>query len=269
MKDNKVRSVTILMLIMSVLTLIAALTGLLYSGIYKDLLNGQTPSDFAVAGSVNQDLLAIPCSLALLVISILLLKKVRYKLYTVALGLVGYIFYGYAVYTFGPMVTPLYLIYISIFALSVYCLILGVLSFNSLVLSHKVKLRKGIRNTIGIFLLIMSAVMSIKWILDILLQNFSETQPELYLIAAMDLGVVLPACGVIAIMILKNKTYGIILSGIALIKVFTLCLSVAVGVFITPYFDLPVDYYTFSFFALLSAISLILIGLYLRRIEVE
>lgn len=266
MKDSKIRIVLILLIITSILTLIAALTGIFNNGIYKELLNGQTSSDFAVAGSVNQDLLAIPCSLALLVISILLFKKASYKLYIVSLGLVGYIFYGYAVYTFGPVVTPLYLIYIAIFALSVYCLILGILSFNRPELLKEIKLRKSIRNTIGLFLLIMTAVMSIKWISDIMLKSFNVTQPELYLIAGMDLGIVLPACGIIAIMILKNKAYGIILSGIALIKVFTLCLSVTVGTFIAPYFNLPVDYGTFYFFALLSAISLILSGTWYHTI---
>lgn len=262
--NNRHVIATILMLAASILTIITALIGVLYSDIYMDLVLQGQMSNFVAAGAINQDLLSIPCGVALFVLSIMNYKRRSYKLLVFALGLVGYIFYGYAVYTFGIMRTPLYLAYIAIFILSVYSLIMGLLSFNSKKVYAELGLSKHIGKTIGLFLIIMVSILSLKWVVDILQGNLQQTQPELYLIAAMDLGLALPAIGVAAVMLLRSKAYGILLSGIALVKIFTLCLSVAIGTFIAPYFDLKPDYSSFAFFSALALVSLVLKILYLR-----
>jgi hypothetical protein len=254
------------MFIISILTIIVSSIGIFYSKIYKDLVNTGKISEFVFVGSVNQDLLSLLNAVLLLIISSMLLKRNYYKLYILALGLVSYIFYSYSVYTFGGMLTPLYLIYIVIFTLSVYCLIIGGLSFNSKEIGKKLKMEKRIRNSIGIFLIVMVTIMSIKWVSDILSGSFKYIQPELYLIAAMDLGVVLPAYGVFAFMILKNNIYGVIFSGISLINIFTLCFSIVLGTFIAPHFGVPFDYTVLYFFSVLTIVSFIFITLYMTRI---
>ena len=263
---NRIKVVSLLMIVTSILTIIVACIGVVNSKIYKNLTNGEIASDFAVAGSVNQDLLSIVCGLLLFIFSCYLIRKSHFKLLVISLGLVGYIFYCYALYTFGIMQTPLYLAYIAIFVLSVYILIMGVLSLNSAEVVKRIWLKKRIRIAIGVFLILVSTFMSIKWISDILLM---QIQKDVSLIAAMDLGVVLPACLVFAIMIIKNKAYGIILSGVALVKVFSLCLSIALGTFIAPYFNLSPDYEAFAFFSALAVVSLLLFILYLKGIRVE
>jgi hypothetical protein len=265
--NDTIRTTAILMLLTSILTLFTALKGIFYSQMYMDLVLVGALSSFAAAGAVNQDLLSGLCGLVLFVLSLILLKSKNYKLLIIALGLVGYIFYGYAIYTFGVLLTPLYLVYIATFTLSVYCLIMGIASFSCREVVNQLRLGKGVRTAIGVFLFAMSTVLSLKWISDILLTRL-QAQPELYLVAAMDLGVALPAIGVSAVMIAKNKGYGILLSGIALIKTFTLCLSVAIGTFIAPYFDLPADYDTFCFFTVLAVVSLVLTVIYIRGISV-
>ncbi len=266
MLNHNLKTTSILMIIISILTLITSIVGVFYDKIYLDLMEEGYLTSFAVAGSVNQDILSIICGFGLLAMALMLLKNSSYKLLITAMGLLGYIFYGYGVYTFGIMLTPFYLMYIIIFALSIYCFAFGFLSIDAKKIADKIKLSTGLGKSIGIFFVIMATVLSIKWIVDILTKSLSETQPELYLIAAMDLTFALPVICFAGIMLLRRKLYGILLSGIALIKIFTLCLSVAIGTFIAPRYDLAADYGTFYFFSLLTAISLTFMILYLREI---
>lgn len=267
--NDRISIASVLMMLTSGLTLIAASAGVFHSTIYIDLIAEGRASNFAVAGAVNQDILSIPVALLLFALSAMVLRKRNYKLLIVALGLVAYILYGYAVYTFGMMVTPLYLAYIAIFALSVYSIIIGLLSFDSRKVAERLRLGRPIRVLIGVFFVLMTSVLSSKWISDILLNSFRQTQPELYIIAAMDLGVALPAIGVAAAMILAGQPYGVLLSGIALIKILTLCISVALGTFIAPHYGLPADYGTLAFFALLAVISLILKAIYIQGLSLD
>lgn len=231
-------------------------------------MNAGEISEFVFAGSINQDLVSLLNAVLLSIISGILLKRNYYKLYILALGLVSYIFYSYSVYTFGGLLTPIYIIYIAIFTLPVYCLIIGVLSFDNKEICEKVRLEKRIRNFISIFLIVMVVIMSIKWVSDILLSSFKYTRPELYIITAMDLGVVLPAYGVFAFMILKNNIYGLIFSGISLINIFTLCFSIVLGTFIASLFGADFDYAGLYFFSVLTVVSFILITLYMKKIDV-
>lgn len=113
--------------IIAALALFASVSGVFNTSIYGELLLNGTMSDSLVFGSVVQDIITIPSSLLLLILSVHQIRRKNLKVQILMSGLIAYLFYGYGLYTIQGQYTSLYFIYLAVFGMTFYTLIFNVI----------------------------------------------------------------------------------------------------------------------------------------------
>lgn len=222
-----------MMLILSVLALFASLKGVFDQTLYDEVYLAGTIPKSLIWGSQAQDIISIPFSVLLAVFTLLFLKNGSMKNYILMLGLTWYFFYAFGLYTIQGQYTSIYFVYLAIFGLSFYSLVFGVLGIR-LAEVHRYELPCGLRKAIGIFLYVMIASLYLVWIMRMLPDIASHVPGKTYAVFILDLCLIFPAVGIISHLLLKKKPLGTVLAGVAILKIFTLCLSWAFGELTNP-----------------------------------
>ena len=261
------RNTTILIILMSLLSFYAALRAVINENLYRVVYEAGTITEFLIAGSLAQDILIIPAALILLLLSVYFLKIPNYKVFITMLGITGYLFYGFGLYVIQGQYTSIYLVYLAIFGLSIYALIYGLLSFDQDTVKT-ITLARGIRLTIGSFLLFILIVLVPIWLIQIG-GDIAQFRPgDTYAVYILDLTIEFPAFIIIAFMLFRGRPFGNILAGVALFKVLTVCLSVAFGEwYIAFYRGFTPNYGMLGIFVALTVVSMILLALYLVKLK--
>jgi len=265
---KRVRVASIMTAVLSLLAFYASLRGVFYPQLYTDLLATGAITEFLVAGSIAQDIISLPASAMLLLLSMYILMRPAVKPFITSLGLAGYFLYGYGLYAFQGGYTSLYLLYLAIFSLSLYSLIAGLLAFHSESLAG-INMPPRLRAAIAAFLLSILAILVPLWLVKISGPIAQHIPPDTYGVFVLDLGVVFPAFAIIAYLLLRRRPWGDILGGVALIKVLTLCFSVAFGEWFGPlYRHTSPDYTIMLIFIVLTIVSVFLSWVYFRLLQV-
>lgn len=262
---KKSRLTSVLTLLLSLLALFASLLSLFNANIYGDVLKTGVYADVLMPGTISQDIIAVAASLALFELSLLQLKKCNAKLMIMNMGLTAFFLYAYGTYTISGAYTSIYIVYLLIFALSIYSLIYGLLSFKPEEVS-KVALPKALRVSIAVFLLIIVVMFVPLWLTSLAPYTVQHETPVFYGIYIMDLCIVMPALGIIGVMLLRKKPYGSLLAGVALSKTVTLILSVAIGTFFSSQYGVAPDP-MIPLYGVITLISLVLGILYLIKLK--
>lgn len=218
----------VMTLIMSVLILFACLEGILEESVYNDVLSAGTITKTLLVGSRAQDIIFIPLALLLAFLSVLYLRHQSYKLLITIIGLCGNFFYGYALYAMQGQYTKIYLVYLAIFSLSIYSIVLGLLSFTS-EFAIKTLLPKTLRMSVGVFLYSIAVMLGLIWLIRISTDIARHIPQDTYGVFVLDLGIVFPAIAIAATLLIRRKAFGNIFAGVALMKAFTVCLSWGFG----------------------------------------
>ena len=223
----------IMMLILSVLALFASLKGVFDPTLYHEVyLAGTIPEDL-IWGSQAQDIISILFAVILAVFTLLFLKNESMKKYIIMLGLTWYFFYAFGLYTIQGQYTSIYLVYLAIFGLSFYSLAYGILGINPAE-AYRYEIPSGLRTAIGTFLYVMIAFLYPVWIMGMIPDIASHVPGQTYAVFILDLCLIFPAVGIIAYLLLRKKPLGVILAGVAILKIFTLCLSWTFGELTNP-----------------------------------
>jgi len=261
------RIVAILSLLIAGLSIWATLEGIADEELYNQVYWSGSLSKRLIYGSRAQDFVSLPVALILLVCSILHLSKKDYISLIILTGLAGYFFYAYGLYTLQGQYTSLYLVYMAIFGLSIYALIFGLTSFTRK-LAEKLHLQKWLRISVATFFLMIVLFLAPIWIIQMIPDISNHRPSDTYAVYLLDLSIIFPAFAIIALFLLRKKTYGTILAGVMLFKVLTLTLSVAIGEWYLPlHMNGMPNYPMILFFSLLTLISLILLFFYIRQIR--
>lgn len=261
----ELKGTSILLMLTSLLALFASLTGILSSGTYRELIPAKSITEYLILGSVVQDIITVPVAIALFILSFVYIRGGDRRVLTAMAGLVSYIFYGYALFSIQGQYTSLYLIYLVIFGSSAFGLMFIVPKLIRM--SCRTEVSGGLRKGIAAFLLLILAVLAPVWILRMQPDIANRAPGEQYGVFVLDLAVVFPAFGIIAFNLIRNNAAIDLLTGAALVKVFTLCLSVGLGEFIKPSFGFPQDMAMTGIFITLTAVSAILSVLIFRKLK--
>lgn len=266
-EPTELKGTSILLMITSLLALFASLAGILSSGTYRELIPAKAITEYLILGSVVQDIITVPVSIALFTLSFAYIRRNDRRVLTAMAGLASYIFYGYALYSIQGQYTSLYLVYLMLFGASAYGLMFMVPKLIQG--SRGTEVPKGLRRGIAGFLLLILVVLAPVWILRMQPDIAKRAPGELYGVFVLDLAVVFPAFGIIAFNLIRNNAAFDLLTGAALVKVFTLCLSVGLGEFIKPSFGFPQDTPMTAIFITLTAVSAILSVLIFRKLKAD
>jgi len=261
------RYTAIMAFIISFLALFAALKGLLNQSLYEEVRLAGAMTKFLVTGSLAQDFISVPLGLILALLSLVFLKRPGLKIFIAILGLTGFFFYAYGLYVIQGQYTSIYLVYLAIFGLSIYTLLFGLTGFELNAIAHY-RLSWAIRISISLFLFLTLLVLVPVWLLRMMPDIGRHIPGDTYGVFILDLCVVFPAFGIIITQLLRNKPYGNILAGVALLKALTITLSVAFGEWFQAFYgSRQPDYGMIVIFSVLTIVSLVLLVFYLIKLK--
>lgn len=262
------RQTAFMALLISILSVYAAWKGLFDKRLYADVVATGIFPTILIPGTFSQDLISLLSGIILALLSLWFLRQPALMIFVAILGLISYFLYAYGLFVITGAYTSLYLVYLVIWGLSIYSLIFGLASFD-MEKVRSLSLASGPRIAIAVFLLVIVAGFVPLWLASLIPYTRTHLRPDFYGIFVMDLGVVMPALGIIAIMLLCRRHFAYILAGVALIKAFTLILSVAVGTAIAPLYELPIDWVMLSVYSAVVLLSLTLGAWYKSRLTME
>lgn len=263
-KITKSRGTIVMTLFISALALFASLQGLLNKSVYNDAILSGSFFKELIIGTFSQDLISVLAAVILAILSIIYLIKNNEKTFIVILGLVGYFLYSYGLFVTGGTYTVLYPLYMIIFIVSLYSLIYGLHSFESNELI-KYQLPKALRISMGIFFIVIILIFSPLWLSQLIPNALKNIRPIFYSVFVFDLCLVMPTLGIIAIMLFRNKPFGGVLAGIALIKILTLILSVTIGELSAPLYGIAANYNIIPIYGSIILISFVFGVLYILK----
>lgn len=228
--NSKMKSSYIMTIFIVVLTLAAAVGGLLIDELYTDT------SSFALNAWYANDIIIIAVDLPLLIAALILSMRGSLRGQLVWLGMVEFTIYNYSYYLFGAALNSLFLVYVALFSLSMYTIVFGLiyLDYNRIGKSFKKKTPvKGI----SIFMILLAVTLGGAWILQWVNFVSTGTPPQIMinlnsannLVASLDLTFVVPLCFVAAYYLWKRRPIGYVLTVMLNVKGFVYNLILILG----------------------------------------
>ena len=205
-------AITWLTVLVTALSLTASIGGLFNEGLYRD-------SELIKKAWFANDIVTLFVA-PLLLITLALQRKGDQRALLVWLGLMLYMLYNYAFYLFGAKFNEFFLIYAALLSLSIYSLIIGLLSLNL----HAIRLNAPFRPNkiwISAFLMFLALPLLIVEVKACLAFITSGTQPQIpTLIFALDLSIVVPTTALASILLWRRHPWGDVLAMMVLVKAF-------------------------------------------------
>jgi hypothetical protein len=138
---------------------VAALAGLVVSGVYRDTADG-------IRQARATDLVTLIAAVPVLGIGLWRARAGSPGGRLVALAALGYLAYSYAIYAFSVVIDPLTPVHIAVFALATWSLVLTAVSLDGALLDRAAGFRLPRRATAG-FLLGVAALFAMLWLSQI------------------------------------------------------------------------------------------------------
>jgi hypothetical protein len=232
--DGARRSERLLWAGLGLLTMAAAGTGLILPSVYDGLLPVAL-----LPGAYGQDAVSAVVGAALVTLAVPAEPAARRDL--TALGLVGYLGYAYGLLVLERVTNPLYLVYLAVFAGAVWSLVLATAGARAAGVVPPTPPRWArILSAVGA--LLQPLVFVPLWVLA-LLPILGEGRPAGALLAVyvLDLGFVMPAFLVTAVLLALRRPGGSLLAPPMFVLGAVLMASLAVAALTSPLFDVRVS----------------------------
>ncbi len=185
-------------------------------------------SETLMLGAKAQDIIALAAAI-LMVWAIVQVWNGSTRAVLVWAGCLGYLIYGYLLYSMDKVFTSLYPLYIAILGLCLYSLI-GVLGrLNAEKFRPHVDVHMP-RRLIALVLAI-PAILIPPWIAFATDPALRTAPNAIITVIVIDLSFVIPACLVCAYLVWKRHIWGYIFGGVLLVKLFTMGLSLVIATF--------------------------------------
>ena len=272
--------------LIGILALIAASAGLFYQTLGEPypytnhrgesvMINGHglyfyDTVSFAAQMQGN-DLITLIVGLPLLIVSAWLAFRGSLRGRLLLTGTLGFFLYTYMSMACLASYNALFLVYVAIFALSLYAFILSMMSFDLKTLPQAFSKQLPHGWIVGLMFLV-GGFLSLAWlgrIIPPLLQNETPTldNTTTLVIQFMDLGLIVPLAFLGGFLLLRRKAWGYLLSSITLTKGITLGLGVSamainmarVGVADSLGIMVP--------FLVITLLNLVMVALLLKNVE--
>jgi hypothetical protein len=235
-------------------------------GLYRyDSVSGAAQ---VIAGDIVTLCIGIP----LLLIAALMTSRGSLRGRLLLTGTLGYFLYTYTSLAMLAAYNELFLVYVALMSLSLFAFVMSVLSIDVASLPAHFSDRFP-RKRIAGFLLFLGSALALMWSGVIVTPLLSGTYPatlESYttmVIQAMDLGLIVPAAMLSAVLLLRRAPFGYLLSSIVLVKGFTLGAAVsamALGIMLA---GVPVSPVELVLFPVITVIDIGLTVLMLRSLR--
>lgn len=281
------RTVIVLSALVAVLSLVAAASGVFRQGsgsAFQFLtLRGETvliqgrglyayDTVSVAAQAIAQDVVTLVVGIPLLVLAVVLYGRGSLRGNLLLSGTMGYFLYTYASYSFLAAYNSLFLLYVALFSLSLSAFVLSLMSIDVRSLPSRFS-EKLPRTFIAILLFAIAAFLLLAWLGRIVPSLLTDAVPfglESYstlVIQVLDLGLVVPLALLSGILLLMGRPWGYLLTGVALIKGFTMALAVTAMVVGQLLAGVEVATFEVVVFPILALLVIVATILYLRNVE--
>lgn len=253
----------------STLTLVLAVVvtgvGLFVPAFYRD-------AEVLLPQMYGQDLLTLFVSVPALAIALYSAYQGSLRGYVVWLGVTGYLLYTYASYAFLTAFNELYLVYVALFALTLFTLIGGIARIDPTVLKEALD-DHSVRGYVA-FQALVAGLLALMWLADVGPASLAGTRPPsiaettlpVPVIQSLDLSVVIPSFALSAALLWKQRAWGYVFTGVLLVKGTTLGLAVLAMVVFMLQDGQTVPLPQIVLFVLLSLTGLVLVIRFIRAI---
>lgn len=258
-----IRTARILWIITELLALMAAVGGVLVKGIYDNLFQ----ADF-LPGALAQDVITILLSVFLLLL-IARTGENDLKKQIIIIGVIGSQCYLYGIFTIERVYNGFYLVYLAIFALSVWTLVYSLAGYRGGKFQN-VRLNAKMLKTTAISSIVIAVLFDFLWITSLLpLMQEHKRIEYLYSIYILDLGFIMPAFIITAIMSLRRIPLGILLAPAIMIIGFFVIFPLGLNELAKPAFGMAINYGSMAISFIFSIYMLAIAVLQLWLIKFE
>ena len=242
---------------------LAALAGVTVKGIYEGLF----APDY-LPGALAQDILTIIVCLVLFFL-IATTKENDLKKQVIIVGVLGAFFYLYGILTMERVYNWFYLLYLAIFASSFWAIIYTLTGFRSERFPH-LRLGKGTRLTTAIVSILIALIFTFLWVMALIPLMRDRNRIEfLYSIYILDLGFVMPAFFISAVMSLRKISFGILITPAIMIMGFFVIFPLGLNELAKPSYGMPMNVGPLAISFLFSFLMLIIGAIHLRQIRMD
>jgi hypothetical protein len=217
-------------MVLSVLVLLlataAAATGLAAPGVYRDAAT-------VIPQALGQDAVTLFVVVPLLAIATVATRRGSLRGRLLWLGALGYMTYAYGTYALWAHWNPLFLVYVALFGLSLYAVALGLVRTDPVELRAAFVTRPSAR-PIAWFLGLTAVLVSALWLTEevmalvrgVVPPTIVQMESDTNVVHVFDLGVVMPAFAITAVLLWRDRPWGYVLAGVLLVKAATIGLAV-------------------------------------------
>lgn len=228
----------------------------------------------ASSQEVGQDVVTLILGIPLLIAGIVLTRKGSLRGRLLLTGALGYFLYTYGAMSFLTAFNPLYLVYVTLFSLSLFGFVLALSGLNpNEVLRHVSG--KFPRRAIATYFIVVAAFLSLAWLGLVGPPSFTGNPPAglesaiTMVIQTLDLGVIVPTSLITAILLIQKRPWGYTLASVVLLKILTMGAAL-IAMIINQMLDkVAIDPVTSIIFALISISGIALAIAALRNIRDE
>ncbi|QTG80467.1 hypothetical protein [Arthrobacter crystallopoietes] len=247
--------------VIALLVLPTAAAGLLEPAIYDGLVEPAY-----IPGAYSQDAVSVVAAAGLLWLAVVA-RADRPKLMIVALGVLGYFFYAYGIYTIERVYNSLYLLYMAVFALSFWGAVYGAIGLVRR--WPRASLPRGVRLTSASGAMLQPLLFYPLWIAMLLpLMSSREQIQSVYSVFILDLCFIMPAFLLLSLGVFRGRTPGLVLLPSAYVLGFTLIFSLAAAELAKGRFGAAFEPVPFWQSLLLSGLFLVLGLMHLTRLVI-
>jgi hypothetical protein len=226
--QSKQKYAVILSILIAILAAIASAGGLLLDDLYRD-------NAFVTTTWLGNDAVTLFVAVPILVAGMVFAGRGSLKAQLVWLGALDYMLYNYAFYLFGAAFNAFFLIYAALLGLSIFALILGLVSLDVTRVSQQFSGRTPVR-WIGGYFLFVALGLSVVYLAQSIGFIITGQLPAIVTISehptsvvfALDLTLLIPWLVVGAVWLMKRQSWGYVVAGILSVKgpLYTLVLGV-------------------------------------------
>ncbi|MDX1617082.1 MAG: hypothetical protein R3300_22445 [Candidatus Promineifilaceae bacterium] len=256
---EKQRPAAILSALAAPLTLIAATIGLLAPDFYAPYLATLELN----IGAYAQDTIAIVVVL-IMAPAILAARRGSLRALLIWSGCLGYLIYGYLLYTFDGLYTPLYPLYLAVLGLTIYALISLLAQLDGRAIARTVGPGLPVRAIAAV--LAVPLILLPRWLAFVAEGIAAGQAVTLNEVLVIDLAFLIPACVLTAVLVWRRRPWGIIFAGPLLVHIVTLGWSLSLGTLWFYFLGRPVDGLQLVVYLSLALVGGWVLAAYLRHI---
>ncbi len=268
MRKNQSTIVTILTILMAVSLAIVSICGAFLPVTYER----EVPS-LATQG-IGQDLVDLFLVVPLLVILLIFVRKQNRAAMFLFSGTLFYILYSFIIYSLGIHFNYLFLLYCAILGLSTYLFIIMIHELMGMDAGSWFEERVPVRLT-GIYLIIVAILFYLLWLKEIVPAVIHNRIPEsvsdynllVNPVHVIDVAIALPGLILAAVLLMKKKTLGYILSLTGLVFIIILAIALAAMVIMLKVKGISEESSIAGVFLILALLSSVILFLFLRKMK--